>query len=51
MNLTDLKIYGLNFSAFAISFMQVENTLKFIMLTVSIGYTIQKWNEIRKNKK
>lgn len=47
MNLTDLKIYGLNLSAFAISFTQVENTLKILLLVVSIGYTIQKWKEVR----
>lgn len=50
MNLTDLKIYGLNLSAFAISFTQVENTLKILLLIVSIGYTIQKWHEFRKNQ-
>ena len=47
MNLTDLKIYGLNLSAFAISFTQVENTLKILLLVVSIGYTIQQWKEVR----
>ena len=50
MNLTDLKIYGLNLSAFAISFTQVENTLKIMLLLVSIGYTIQKWWEFRDKK-
>jgi len=47
MNLTDLKIYGLNLSAFAISFTEVENALKILLLVVSIGYTIQKWKEVR----
>ncbi len=50
MSLTDLKIYTLNLSAFAISFTQVENTLKIMLLIVSIGYTIQKWYEFRKYK-
>lgn len=50
MNLTDLKIYGLNLSAFAISFTQVENTLKILLLVVTIGYTIQKWYEVRKKR-
>jgi len=50
MNLTDLKIYGLNISALAISFTQVENTLKLMLLIVSIGYTMQKWHEMRKRK-
>lgn len=48
MNLTDLKIYGLNISALAISFTQIENTLKIMLLIASIGYTIQKWYEAKK---
>lgn len=43
MNLTDLKIYGLNFSAFAVSLADIDVILKLTLLAVSIGYTIQKW--------
>ena len=48
MDLTDLKIYSLNLSTFAISFTQVEMTLKIILLLVSIGYTIQRIVEANK---
>jgi len=50
MNLTDLKIYGLNFSAFALSLTEVELMLKVTVLLVTIGYTIQKWYLMNKEK-
>jgi hypothetical protein len=51
MDLTDLKIYGLNLSVFAVSFTQIEMALKIILLLVSIGYTIQRIYELKdKNK-
>jgi len=43
MDFTDLKIYGVNFSAFAISLADIDVILKLTLLAVSIGYTIQKW--------
>ena len=43
MNLTDLKIYGINFGAFAISLADIDVILKLTLLAVSIGYTVQKW--------
>jgi hypothetical protein len=51
MSLTDLKIYSLNTLAMAISFTNVENTLKIILLSASIIYTIMKTIELIKNKK
>jgi len=45
--MTDLKMYLLNVSSFAISFTQVDMALKIILLVVSIGYTIHKWNLLR----
>jgi hypothetical protein len=50
MNLTDLKIYGLNLGAFAISLTEVELLLKVTVLIVTIGYTIQKWYLMNKEK-
>lgn len=51
MDLTDLKIYGLNFGAFAISFTQVEMVLKVVLLLVSIGYTLQRIYELKNKNK
>ena len=49
MDLTTLRVYILNISAMTVStFNIVEDGLKILLLVVSIGYTIQKWNEIKK---
>jgi hypothetical protein len=50
MSLTDLKIYGLNLGAFAISLTEVELLLKVTVLLVTIGYTVQKWYLMNKEK-
>ena len=51
MTINDLKIYGFNSLTFAISFSNVEATLKIILLCASIVYTILKTIELIKNKK
>lgn len=51
MSLNDLKLYGLNSVAMAISFSNVEATLKILLLCVSIAYTILKTIELLKKKK
>lgn len=51
MSLNDLKLYGLNSLAMAVSFSNVEATLKILLLCVSIVYTIMKTVELLKNKK
>ena len=50
MSLTDLRIYGLNLSAFAFSLTEVETILKVVVLVVTIGYTVNKWYLMNKNK-
>jgi len=50
MLLNDLKIYLLNILSFAISFSDIDVALKFILLIVSIGYTIERWIKLRKNE-
>lgn len=51
MTFNDLKLYSLNTIVMAISFSNVENTLKIILLLASIVYTIMKTIELIKNKK
>ncbi len=41
--MSDIKLYVLNASTFAISFTTIDMTLKLFLLIVSIGYTINKW--------
>jgi len=48
--LSDLKIYLLNILSFAISFSDIDVALKFILLIVSIGYTIERWIKLRKDE-
>ena len=50
MSINDLKLYGLNSVTMAISFSNVEATLKILLLCVSIVYTILKTIELIKNK-
>lgn len=51
MNLTDLKLYCLNASAFTISLTDwLEPTLKLTLLVVTIGYTAHKWYAFRKDR-
>jgi hypothetical protein len=51
MSINDLKLYGLNSLVMAVSFSNVEATLKILLLCVSIVYTIMKTVELIKSKK
>lgn len=49
MDATSFKVYVMNLSTMTITAIdQIETALKILLLMVSIGYTIQKWWEIRK---
>jgi hypothetical protein len=50
MSFNDLKLYGLNSVAMAVSFSNVEATLKILLLCVSIVYTIMKTIQLIKKK-
>ena len=43
MSFSDVKIYGFNSLALAVSMANIDVILKVTFLTVSIGYTIHKW--------
>jgi hypothetical protein len=51
MSNTDLKLYTLNSITMALSFSNLENTLKIMLLITSIFYTILKTVETLRNKK
>lgn len=51
MNHTELKLWMINVTVITVTFTQIENALKLILLLVSIGYTIDRWIDKRKNKK
>ena len=50
MTINDLKLYSLNSITMAISFSNVESTLKILLLCASIVYTVMKTIELIKNK-
>ena len=52
MDLNSLRLYIINLSAITVSTMDIlEDSLKILLLLVTIGYTAQKWYELKKNKK
>ena len=55
MSTEDLKIYALNSVAMVVSFSEIQQTLKLILLVGSIVYTFQRvyanYREYKKNKK
>jgi hypothetical protein len=50
MTYDDLKLWVTNMLVISITFTQLENILKIVLLVISIGYTIDKWINRRKNK-
>jgi hypothetical protein len=50
MNTTDLKVYFMNAATMALSFSNLEATLKIVLLLVSIAYTAQRWYLMNKEK-
>jgi uncharacterized protein (UPF0254 family) len=47
----DYKTLAINISSFGISLTNIDMVLKIILLSVTIGYTVQKWYLMNKNKK
>jgi len=50
MSIEDIRLYTLNASAMAVSFTNVEQTLKVVLLCVSIIYTVLKIIEMKSRK-
>jgi hypothetical protein len=52
MSLSDMKLYAMNASALGITtFTHIEDGLKILLLLITIGYTISKWINIKKENK
>ena len=49
MNITDLKVYGFNALSLMITFTDVEDAVKMILMLASIGYTLHKWYLMHQN--
>ena len=51
MSISDIRLYVMNAGALGVTtFTQIEDGLKIFLLLVTIGYTISKWIELKKNK-
>ncbi len=50
IDMGDIKLYSLSFAGFAMSLTNIDVVLKIILLALTIGYTIQKWYLLNKNK-
>jgi len=49
MSLSDIKLYAMNAGALGVTtFTQIEDGLKIFLLLVTIGYTITKWINVKK---
>jgi hypothetical protein len=48
MEFSDFKMYGINTLALGVTMLDIEIPLKIILLTVTIGYTIDKWMKLKK---
>jgi len=52
MNIADIRLYAMNAGTLGVTtFTHIEDGLKIILLLVTIGYTIAKWKEIKKEDK
>ncbi len=48
--ITDFRTLLINIGAFGISMTNIDIILKIILVVVTIGYTVQKWWLLNKNK-
>lgn len=51
MTLSDIKLYTVNAGTLGITtFTQIEDGLKILLLAITIGYTISKWVNIKRDE-
>ena len=50
MSIHDLKLYTINTLTMAVTFTNIEATLKLVLLLASIGYTLQRWYIMNEQK-
>jgi two-component SAPR family response regulator len=51
MNMSDIKLYAINGISLAMSFAHIDTVLKIILLSASIGYTLQRWYLLEKERR
>jgi len=51
MSFNDFKLYAINTTTLGVTtFAEIEMGLKLLLLVVTIGYTINKWMQLKKKK-
>jgi len=51
MSLSDMKLYAMSAGTLGVTtFTQIEDGLKILLLLITIGYTISKWVNIKKEE-
>ena len=51
MSLSDIKLYAANAGALGVTTLtHIETPLKVFLLIITIGYTISKWGNLKKEK-
>ncbi len=51
MSFNDIKLYAINTTTLGVTtFAHIEMSLKVLLLAVTIGYTINKWAQLKKKK-
>ncbi len=50
IDMGDIKLYSLSIAGFAMSLTDIDVILKIVLLGLTIGYTIQKWYLLNKDK-
>lgn len=48
--MNDFKLYIFNAFSFMVSFTEIDEILKIILLLITIGYTAQRWYYLNKKK-
>jgi len=51
MSMSDIKLYAINTITLVMSFSQLDTVLKITLLTASIGYTLQRWYLLDKERR
>ena len=51
MSLSDIRLYVMNAGTLSVTtFTHIEDGLKILLLLVTIGYTVSKWKNVKKEK-
>ena len=52
MSLSDIRLYVMNAGTLSVTtFTHIEDGLKILLLLVTIGYTVSKWKNVKKENK